>query len=99
MIEHRDGRFFQNAGAHIDLSNTQLQNAVPSQVVAAMIHATARFSAWAWAVPSTSAEHFESQRQLAIDTFVADCRRQFEEHFNDHSRNFDRLLNREKDAG
>lgn len=99
MIEHRDGRFFQNAGAHIELSNQQVRDAVPSQVVAAMIHATARFSTWAWAVSSESAEQFESRRQQALDGFLADCRRNFEEHYNDHSRNFDRLMNRQQDAG
>lgn len=100
MLEHRDGRFLENAGAHIDLSNTQLKQAVPSQVVSAMIHATSRFAAWSWAVASPSAAEYEANHQRALDNYLADCRRHFEEHFNDHSRNFDRLMNRQQnDAG
>ncbi len=100
MIEHRDGGYYARANAHIELSNEQMQQALPGQVAASMIHATTRFNAWLIAATSQSAEDFESKRQKAMDAFLSDCRRQFETHFNDHVQNYDRLVVRnQQDAG
>lgn len=99
MIEHRDGRYYQHANAHIQLSNEQLKEAIPGQVLSAMIHATSRFCTWAWASASASAEDYESRKQQALNGYLEECRRQFEDHFNDHARNFDRLTGRKNNAG
>ena len=35
----------------------------------------------------------------ALKAYLDECRRQFEDHYNDHVNNFDRLLGRENNAG
>jgi hypothetical protein len=99
MIEHRDGRFYEHSNAHIHLSNDQLKQASPAQVLAATIHATSRFGAWVWATSSATAEDYQSYREKALKAYLDECRRQFEDHYNDHVNNFDRLLGRENNAG
>ncbi|HVZ29990.1 MAG TPA: DUF3144 domain-containing protein [Asticcacaulis sp.] len=99
MIEHRDARYYEQANAHIELSNSHLQQAIPGQVLSAMIHATSRFGAWAWAASSASAEDYKARHDQALNGYLDECRRQFEDHFNEHARDFDRLLGRQKTAG
>jgi hypothetical protein len=99
MIEHRDGRYYDHANAHIDLSNSQLPEGNPAQIVASMVYSTARFATWVWAASSHSVEELEANRARGLELYLAENRRQFEAHFDDHLRNFEQMKAGQTNAG
>ena len=83
-----DEQFFERADAHIQLSNTQLQETDADKVSASMMYATARFNAWLTTRGFDTSEQMKQVREQNIGCFVTNYRRMLKENMDDYIENF-----------
>ena len=92
MFEIADPRFSARADAHINLSNAQCRDASADKVTLSMIDASCRFDVWLWAVTSLDVAEFQGHRAEALELLLAETRRRFDKHFDEHVANFDSYI-------
>jgi hypothetical protein len=89
-----DEQFRELADSFIRLANqqcdSQLSNLSPGRVNAALMYASARFSAFLVASSMASAAELEAEKPNALPYFCAEFEKMLQEHLTDHVDNFER---------
>lgn len=95
MPETTDESFYDRADAHIDLSNTQLQQVQDlGKVSASMMFGTTRFNAWVSARNFKSGEEMAQAREAMLKYFCEQYRMMLEDNLDDHINNFSAYMDR-----
>ncbi|MBV6288761.1 DUF3144 domain-containing protein [Pseudomonas aegrilactucae] len=95
MSEITDESFYDRADAHIDLSNTQLQQVQDlGKVSASMMFGTTRFNAWVSARNFKSGEEMAQAREAMLKYFCEQYRMMLEDNLDDHINNFSAYMDR-----
>lgn len=95
MPEITDESFYDRADAHIDLSNTQLQQVQDlGKVSASMMFGTTRFNAWVSARNFKSGEEMAQAREAMLKYFCEQYRMMLEDNLDDHINNFSAYMDR-----
>ncbi len=89
-----DEEFFDQADAHIFLSNDQTSKIGIGKVSSSMMYATARFNSWVTACGFDGGEEMGEARAETIDYFVDQYRLMLEENLDDYIQNFEKYMTR-----
>ena len=93
MSEKLDEEFYQRADAHIQLSNSQIEERYGrGKVSASMMYAAARFNAWVSACGFIDPELMRTAKGEAIDYFVGEYRKMLEANFDDYIDNYEMYM-------
>ena len=92
MVDNVDDKFYERADAHIHLANDQLEDLGRGKVSASMMYGIARFNAWICACDAATAEEMLAGRQEAVEYFVNQYKKMFEENFDDYIENFEKYM-------
>ncbi len=88
-----DDEFYERADAHIHLSNDQISEDIGhGKVSASFMFALARFNAYISATGSDSKEDMIAEKQEAIEYFVSEYRKMFEENYDDYIKNYEKYM-------
>jgi hypothetical protein len=87
-----DPKFYDRADAHIQLSNSQMDEINPGKVSASMMYATARFNAYVSWVGWQNGDEMAGARDETVKYFVEQYQAMLEENLDDYINNFDRYL-------
>ncbi len=93
MADMFDDAFYKRADAHIALANEEVAEASHEMVNAAMMFASARFSAFLSARGFKSGEAMAAQRDETVEYFVAGFRQMLEGNLDAYIKNFDAYMN------
>ncbi len=81
--------FYQRSEAFVTFANSFLHKARDMEVAASAAHAAARYSAWAIANASASADEVRAKKDEAIGKFLNGYRLFLEQNFEDYIAHFD----------
>ncbi len=95
MTEPTDTPFVRMATAFIDQANAFSREADQDLVATALMHAAARYVAFATAASAEKAADFAAERDEAIKHFAAQFREVVTQHYDDYAGNFKAYLGRE----
>ena len=88
-----DDEFYERADAHIHLSNDQVTKDIGrGKVSASFLYGAARFNAYVSAASCESREKMISDKKEAIEYFVNEYRKVFEENYDDYIENFEKYM-------
>lgn len=87
-------KFRARADAVIDLLNQQANETPTGQVSASAMYATARFNAFQVAAGSADRDELQAQREHAVEYFVSQYRKMFEDHVDECIKHFERYTGR-----
>ncbi|MBW8733540.1 MAG: DUF3144 domain-containing protein [Asticcacaulis sp.] len=96
MTETTDNPFVRMATAFIDQANAFSSDAGHDAVATALLHATARYVAFATASNADSPSQFAAERDGAVDHFTAQFREAVAQHYDDYATNFETYLGWDK---
>lgn len=84
--------FWTRANALINLANDQCDTAIPNEVAASFMYASARFNAFIVANTVGSAENMKAEKANALEYFTNQFRLMMENNLDDFAANFDKYL-------
>lgn len=88
-----DDEFYERADAHIHLSNDQTTKDIGrGKVSASFMFGLARFNAYISATGCNSKEEMISDKEEAIEYFVSEYRKMFEENYDDYIENYEKYM-------
>ena len=95
MTDPTDTPFVRMATAFIDQANAFSREAGQDVVSTALLHAAARYVAFATAAGAETGADFASERNDAIEHFTAQFRDVVTQHYDDYAGNFKAYLGRD----
>lgn len=84
--------FWTRANALINLANDQCDSAIPNEVAASTMYASARFNAFIVATTTGSAENMKAEKDRALEYFTDQFRKMMESNLDDFAENFEKYL-------
>jgi hypothetical protein len=93
-----DAEFWQRADAHIHLANAQCDKIGAGKVSASLLYAAARFNAFIVASQAEDDKALRAQRQRAVEYFVGQYRKMFEENIDDYISNYKKYIESKHDG-
>ncbi|GAB3467161.1 hypothetical protein GCM10027321_34290 [Massilia terrae] len=84
--------FWNRANALINLANDQCDSAIPNEVAASTMYASARFNAFIVATTTGSAENMKAEKERALEYFTDQFRKMMESNLDDFAENFEKYL-------
>ena len=96
MTETAETPFVRMATAFIDQANAFSREAGQDMVATALMHAAARYIAFAAASGADSRSHYAGERDAAVDHFAAQFREVVAQHYDDYAANFEAYLGWDK---
>lgn len=84
--------FWNRANALINLANNQCDSAIPNEVAASTMYASARFNAFIVATTTGSAENMKAEKEHALEYFTDQFRKMLESNLDDFAENFEKYL-------
>lgn len=84
--------FWTRANALINVANEQCDSAVPNEVAASTMYASARFNAFIVATATGSAENMKAEKAHALEYFTDQFRKMMEDNLDDFAANFEKYL-------
>ena len=92
-MNDKDDQFYQRADTHIHLSNDQVTEDVErGKVSASFLYGAARYNAYISATGSESRDDMISSKEKAMDYFVSEYRKMFEEHYDNYVENYEQYM-------
>ena len=94
-MQEVDDEFYNRADAHIHLANDQIDNIGRGKVSASFMYGASRFNAYVRATGYESREEMIADKEAAIEYFVDQYRKVFEENYDDYIENFNKYMGKE----
>lgn len=94
MTDTTETPFVRMATAFIDQANAFNREAGQDVVATALMHAAARYMAFAAASGADSRSHYAGERDAAVDHFTSQFREVIAQHYDDYVANYDAYLER-----
>lgn len=92
-MKDKDDEFYERADAHIHLSNDQVTKDIErGKVSASFLYGAARYNAYISATGCDSRDEMISAKEKAIDYFVSEYRKMFEENYDDYIENYEKYM-------
>lgn len=96
MAQNIVDKFFNQADAHIHLSNEQIEQISRGKVSTSMMYTTARFNSWVSVCGWKSSEEMQAVRDEPVEYCTVQFCKMLEENLDDYIANFENYMQKSK---